>query len=185
MATGCITHRGHATRFPERKGFSKENFRFSKYGTLFAAPRVGPRGSFLNISWSCHGSKVLQVYCPSSSPWAPDRRSWFTSNLGDCSGRKRFPLCRVHRFRWAPRPIPYLKSRPCSRPRPWALLPTPGDCSVDAYRIHNPWRTVSNSPFSSPTSLRHFWHDFVPPTHHLLQHSHHRLFNSLVVRMFS
>ena len=153
--------------------------RFPRRGKFQKVP------GFLNASWPCHGSKSFQVYCPSSFP---ERRTYshgFRPNLSDCSGRKWFPLCWVHHFRWALLPILYLILRSCPLPQSWALLPMFRDCSVDACRIHNPWRTVSNTRFSFPASLCHFWHDLVSPTHHSLQHSHHRLFNPLVVRMFS
>ena len=113
-------------KFPECKKFSKGNFRFPKCGTLFAVPWIESRGSFLNASWPCHGSKSFQVYCPSSFPELRTYSHGFLPNLNGCSCRKWFPLFRVHHFRWALRPNLYLKTRHCSQPRPWALTPTLG-----------------------------------------------------------
>ena len=98
----------HHASWPCHKGFrSARNF-------LKKIPVVATRRDhligFLNASWSCHGSKSFRIGCPTRFRNAVRPLMVSERHRGDCSRQKRLPLYRVRRFRWALRPILYLKN---------------------------------------------------------------------------
>ena len=69
VSDGCQMH--HASwpcheSFPRARKLLKKISGFLNAAFCFAVPWIGSRGSFLNVSWPCHGSKSFQAYCPSS-----------------------------------------------------------------------------------------------------------------------